>query len=50
MDFESFGNLNKREINTIGLAFMKKLEELTKKKKLYYTVMPIQQVEFGKEK
>lgn len=49
MDFESFGNLNKREINTIGLAFMKKLEELTKKK-LYYTVMPIQQVVFGKEK
>ena len=37
MDFESFGNLNKREINTIGLAFMKKLEELTKKEVALYS-------------
>ena len=37
MDFESFGNLNKREINTIGLAFMKKLEELTKKEVVLYS-------------
>ncbi len=37
MDFERFGNLNKREINTIGLAFMKKLEELTKKEVVLYS-------------
>lgn len=37
MDFESFGNLNKNEINTIGLAFMKKLEELTKKEVVLYS-------------
>ena len=37
MDFESFGNLNKREINIIGLAFMKKLEELTKKEVVLYS-------------
>lgn len=37
MDFESFGNLSKNEINTIGLAFMKKLEELTKKEVVLYS-------------
>ena len=29
MDFESFGSLSKTEINKIGLAFMRKVEELT---------------------
>lgn len=37
MDFESFGNLSKSEINTIGIAFMKKLEELTKKEVVLYS-------------
>lgn len=37
MDFESFGRLSKKEINTIGLAFMKKLEELTKKEVVLYS-------------
>lgn len=37
MDFESFGNLPKQEINKIGLAFLKKLEELTKKEVILYS-------------
>lgn len=37
MDFETFGDLNKTQINTIGLAFMKKLEEITKKEVVLYS-------------
>ena len=31
MDFESFGNLNSNQINEIALAYMRELENLTKK-------------------
>jgi len=37
MDFESFGNLTKEEINKIGLAFLRRLEELTKKEVVLYS-------------
>ena len=37
MDFEEFGNLNNEEINAIGLAFIKKLEELTQKPVVIYS-------------
>lgn len=37
MDFEEFGNLSKEEINAIGLAFMKRLEEITKKQPIIYS-------------
>lgn len=37
MDFEEFGNLNKDEINAIGLAFIKRLQELTKKPVIVYS-------------
>ncbi len=37
MDFESFGNLTKQEINKIGLAFLKRVEELSKKEVVLYS-------------
>ena len=37
MDFEEFGNLNKNEINAIGLAFIKRLKELTQKPVVIYS-------------
>lgn len=37
MDFEEFGNLSANQINTIGLAFIKKLEEITKKPVVIYS-------------
>ena len=37
MDFEEFGNLSQEEINAIGLAFMKRLEELTNKPTVIYS-------------
>ena len=37
MDFESFGDLSKEEINKIGLAFLKKVEELSKKEVVLYS-------------
>ena len=37
MDFEEFGNLNNDEINAIGLAFIRKLEELTQKPVVVYS-------------
>ena len=37
MDFEKFGNLNNDEINAIGLAFIRKLEELTQKPVVVYS-------------
>lgn len=37
MDFEEFGNLSQEEINAIGLAFMKRLEELTNKPVVIYS-------------
>ena len=37
MDFEEFGNLSQEEINAIGLAFMKRLEELTNKPAVIYS-------------
>ncbi len=37
MDFESFGNLSVKEINDISLAFLQKVEELTKKELIVYS-------------
>ena len=37
MDFEEFGSLNNEEINAIGLAFLKRLQELTQKGVLIYS-------------
>ena len=37
MDFEEFGNLNNDEINAIGLAFIKRLEELTQRPVVVYS-------------
>ena len=37
MDFESFGNLNKTEINEIALAYMKEVERLSKKEVVVYS-------------
>ncbi len=37
MDFEEFGNLNNNEINAIGLAFIKRLQELTQKPVIVYS-------------
>lgn len=37
MDFEEFGNLNNDEINAIGLAFIKRLQELTQKPVVVYS-------------
>ena len=37
MDFESFGSLSKEQINKIGLAFIQKVEELSKKKAVVYS-------------
>lgn len=37
MDFEEFGKLTKQEINAIGLAFIKRLEEITKKPVIVYS-------------
>ena len=37
MDFESFGNLPKQEINKIGLAFLKRVEEVSKKEVVVYS-------------
>ncbi len=37
MDFESFGNLTKKEINSIGLTFLRTLEELSKKEAVLYS-------------
>lgn len=37
MDFESFGNLTKSEINRIGLVFLKEVERLSGKKAILYS-------------
>lgn len=37
MDFENFGNLSTNEINSISIAFLEKVEELTKKKMIIYS-------------
>ena len=37
MDFEEFGSLSKDEINKIALAFLEKVEELTKKEVVIYS-------------
>ncbi len=37
MDFEEFGNLSTQEINAIGLAFIKRLEEITNKPVVVYS-------------
>lgn len=37
MDFESFGNLSPEEITQIGLAFMRTVENLTKKEMVIYS-------------
>lgn len=37
MDFETFGNLNNYEINEIALAYLKELEQLTKKELIVYS-------------
>lgn len=37
MDFEVFGNLTKNEINSIGLVFLRTLQELTKKEVVVYS-------------
>lgn len=37
MDFEEFGNLDNNEINAIGLAFLKRLQELTQKPVVIYS-------------
>lgn len=37
MDFENFGNLSKEEINKIGVAFIKEVEELSKKEAVVYS-------------
>lgn len=37
MDFESFGNLNKQQINEIAIAFINKVRELSKKDVIVYS-------------
>ena len=37
MDFESFGNLNKQQINEIAIAFINKVKELSKKDLVVYS-------------
>ncbi len=37
MDFEEFGNLSNNQINTIGLAFIKRLEQITNKPVVVYS-------------
>ena len=37
IDFEEFGNLSTQEINAIGLAFIKRLEEITNKPVVVYS-------------
>lgn len=37
MDFESFGNLSNSKINEIALAYLKELEELSKKEAIVYS-------------
>lgn len=37
MDFEEFGSLSKEQINTIGLAFMRRLEQITGKPVIIYS-------------
>lgn len=37
MDFESFGNLNKQQINDIAIAFINKVKELSKKDVVVYS-------------
>lgn len=37
MDFESFGNLSKSEINSIGLAFLQEVEKLSGKQTILYS-------------
>lgn len=37
MDFESFGNLSRDEINSIGLAFLRTVEKLTGKEMVVYS-------------
>lgn len=37
MDFESFGNLNREEINAIALTFLRTVESLTKKEMVVYS-------------
>lgn len=37
MDFESFGNLSKEEINSIALAFLERLKQRTKREVIVYS-------------
>ena len=37
MDFESFGNLNREEINAIALTFLKTVQNITKKEMVVYS-------------
>ncbi len=37
MDFENFGNLTKSEVNKIGLAFLNRVKELSKKEVVLYS-------------
>lgn len=37
MDFEYFGNLTKKQINQIGLTFLKEVEKITKKQVVIYS-------------
>lgn len=49
MDFESFGNLTINEINAIGLAFMRRVEELTGKEMVIYSNTYNARTKFGGE-
>ena len=37
MDFENFGNLNKKQINEIAIAFINKVKELSGKEIVVYS-------------
>lgn len=49
MDFESFGNLNTEEINQIGLAFMRTVENLSGKEMVIYSDTSNASYRFGGE-
>lgn len=49
MDFESFGNLSKTEINNISFVFMSKVKELTGKDVIIYSDAYNAESTFGKE-
>lgn len=49
MDFESFGNLNKEEINSISRTFLEKTKELTGKEMIIYSDAYNARATFSKE-